>query len=381
MIAVFRANPQAFSGATSIACALAACCAFLSCPRSKRSPTTRPAAEVSRQTAEWSGGVVADTTPESDRLRLVTPAGNARTADAGAGSCNSRLTAVAAVRALARRARRIVDSKSTDPGLAQAQQNVEPTPAQPPVEEKRRRPKLRLRREEPTPAAEEPVAPAAEAPPRRRRLLPLRQRPSRRWLNASVEYWWLVIALGSRGRGRCDGGVHSPPPRERRRRFVRFAVADRSISNRRRNVRRARWRRPSKGGRADAFLVEGEDDAGLVKTNLDDDLTSIRRRRPRVANLLRLAASISGAAAPAASRVDDTMSSESAVRFDQQDALAEADFHMAYGLYDQAADLVKIAIDREPASPRPEAQAARDLLRVGQQGSVPRHRARSVRHA
>ena len=37
------------------------------------------------------------------------------------------------------------------------------------------------------------------------------------------------------------------------------------------------------------------------------------------------------------------------MRFDQQDALAEADFHMAYGLYDQAADLVKIAIDREPA--------------------------------
>ena len=50
--------------------------------------------------------------------------------------------------------------------------------------------------------------------------------------------------------------------------------------------------------------------------------------------------------APAAA--DDTLSSETAVRFDQQDALAEADFHMAYGLYDQAADLVKIAIDREP---------------------------------
>ena len=45
---------------------------------------------------------------------------------------------------------------------------------------------------------------------------------------------------------------------------------------------------------------------------------------------------------------DDTMSSETAVHVDQQDALAEADFHMAYGLYDQAADLVKIAIEREP---------------------------------
>src|SRR5690606_23032685 len=33
---------------------------------------------------------------------------------------------------------------------------------------------------------------------------------------------------------------------------------------------------------------------------------------------------------------------------DQGDPLAEADFHMAYGLYDQAADLVKAALAREP---------------------------------
>jgi pilus assembly protein FimV len=45
---------------------------------------------------------------------------------------------------------------------------------------------------------------------------------------------------------------------------------------------------------------------------------------------------------------DETMSSETAVHVDQQDAVAEADFHMAYGLYDQAADLVKIALSREP---------------------------------
>ncbi|HKZ72533.1 MAG TPA: FimV/HubP family polar landmark protein, partial [Steroidobacteraceae bacterium] len=45
---------------------------------------------------------------------------------------------------------------------------------------------------------------------------------------------------------------------------------------------------------------------------------------------------------------DDTISSEAAINLDQGDALAEADFHMAYGLYDQAADLVRIAIEREP---------------------------------
>jgi pilus assembly protein FimV len=49
-----------------------------------------------------------------------------------------------------------------------------------------------------------------------------------------------------------------------------------------------------------------------------------------------------------ASSPEDTMSSESAVNLDQGDPLAEADFHMAYGLYDQAADLVRIALEREP---------------------------------
>ncbi|HEY5020079.1 MAG TPA: FimV/HubP family polar landmark protein, partial [Steroidobacteraceae bacterium] len=46
--------------------------------------------------------------------------------------------------------------------------------------------------------------------------------------------------------------------------------------------------------------------------------------------------------------IDDSVSSEAPVALDQGDPLAEADFHMAYGLYDQAADLVQIAISREP---------------------------------
>jgi pilus assembly protein FimV len=45
---------------------------------------------------------------------------------------------------------------------------------------------------------------------------------------------------------------------------------------------------------------------------------------------------------------DETISSETAINLDQGDPLAEADFHMAYGLYDQAADLVRIAIARDP---------------------------------
>jgi pilus assembly protein FimV len=42
------------------------------------------------------------------------------------------------------------------------------------------------------------------------------------------------------------------------------------------------------------------------------------------------------------------MSMEGAASIEAGDPLAEADFHMAYGLYDQAADLVQLAIKREP---------------------------------
>jgi pilus assembly protein FimV len=45
---------------------------------------------------------------------------------------------------------------------------------------------------------------------------------------------------------------------------------------------------------------------------------------------------------------EDTIAGDTAVALEQQDPLAEADFHMAYGLYDQAAELVKGAIQREP---------------------------------
>ena len=52
------------------------------------------------------------------------------------------------------------------------------------------------------------------------------------------------------------------------------------------------------------------------------------------------------AAAPAAS--DETLSSQTVINLDQADPVAEADFHMAYGLYDQAAELVQKALEAAP---------------------------------
>ena len=44
------------------------------------------------------------------------------------------------------------------------------------------------------------------------------------------------------------------------------------------------------------------------------------------------------------------MSSQTVINLDQADPVAEADFHMAYGLYDQAADLVTKALNSNPDS-------------------------------
>ena len=45
---------------------------------------------------------------------------------------------------------------------------------------------------------------------------------------------------------------------------------------------------------------------------------------------------------------EETISTEAALDLDQADPLAEADFHMAYGLYDQAVDLVRMALQNSP---------------------------------
>lgn len=65
---------------------------------------------------------------------------------------------------------------------------------------------------------------------------------------------------------------------------------------------------------------------------------------------LRQPAARAQRAAPAAAAVpaEETMSSQTVINLDQADPVAEADFHMAYGLYDQAAELVQKALDAAP---------------------------------
>ncbi|HEY0681889.1 MAG TPA: FimV/HubP family polar landmark protein [Steroidobacter sp.] len=347
MIALFRANPQAFSGNNINRLRAGSVLRIPELSEIEAISADEAGAEVSRQVAEWSGGVVADTTPESDRLRLVTPQETPTPptpAQAPQQQAQQQPQPSASPGTPSTPDRRL---EVENPGLAQAQQNVDPTPAQPPVEPMPSEEVVTptdSQATEPAPATEEPVAPAAEAQPQTPPKATPAPTPEPSLLDTLKDYAWVaLIALGllivlgvafvRRRREAEEDSLDSlsmpmdfEPPSERPARALAPS---------------------SKGGRADAFLVEGEDDAGLVKTNLDEDLDfdapePTKRREPS-------RGFEPAAAAPAARGVEDTMSSESAVRFDQQDALAEADFHMAYGLYDQAADLVKIAIDREPS--------------------------------
>jgi pilus assembly protein FimV len=80
-----------------------------------------------------------------------------------------------------------------------------------------------------------------------------------------------------------------------------------------------------------------------------DTTIVVEERRPVDASPTPARGAAPASARKAAAAVPiDTISGEEPVSVESGDPLAEADFHMAYGLYDQAADLVQLAIKRAP---------------------------------
>ena len=128
----------------------------------------------------------------------------------------------------------------------------------------------------------------------------------RRWRESRDQVPFGEIAAGD-ATDVSSGDALSQPP----------AAADRNSDT-------SRLRRPNIGG---------EQSSGLLVEESGEHAQPDRAR--------------ASAPAQAASGLD-TLSGETAINLDQSDPMAEADFHMAYGLYDQAADLVKLASSREP---------------------------------
>jgi pilus assembly protein FimV len=357
MLAIYQNNPAAFDGNMNVMRSGA----VLRIPDSSVAAaisSSEANAEIRRQWTAWRSGPGAASSAASDsepgRLRLVTPAepGAAGT-DSATSAQNTQLQGrVRELEAQVEEAKRLLELKNAEVAQLQARLSTQPQPSAvtpPPVEQPAATAEPPAPAAETPPPAEEPVAqasdpalaaseptPQAEAPPAEEPKPAATAEPAPAQggsiIDTLTEYWWvggaLVIALlaffglrafRSRQRNDFDDSLS------------RLAASSAGAAALDRGDSFASDTQPVRGGpglgREAAFVVE----------------ESGTHERPRFGGDL--------GAAPAPRNVataDETISSETAINLDQGDPLAEADFHMAYGLYDQAADLVRIAISREP---------------------------------
>ena len=355
LVAIYRANTQAFSGNMNLLRAGT----HLSLPGDAEIEAVSPGeavAEVQRQNSAWneshSSSSASNGTGGSGQLRLVTPqesgpaagAGASSGAEAGAGGGSASAAKASALQQQVTQlqsqlsdSQRLLQLKNEE--LARLQARAATTSAAPtptpvtPV---------------PTPAL--PAAPAATSPPAA--LTPPPPSPSpaasvpkpaaapvvhpvvepeSSMLDLAEEYWYvpagllaILIALlvvravrsrqedaFDRSLGRVsEPGFETPPPT----RLRSDTIPVRALS-----------------GVRDEPSYKVEESGSHEAPNFD-----------RVGV-------VGGGAGTRPVAIEDHVSTGAPVGIDQGDPLAEADFHMAYGLYDQAADLVQIAITREPA--------------------------------
>lgn len=341
MVSIYQNNPNAFDGNINVLRSGST----LHLPDSSQIQAISAAeasAEVARQYEAWRSGS-ASAGDDAGRLRLVTPEqGTAApsTTTAAAPATPSTTTGTAAtdgdIQARVRQleaelaeARRLLEVRNAE--LATLQGTTAPAPAEgteAPVEGTEAPEATDATAAPAETPAEAPATPAAEEKPAKkpakRAAAPEEQGPT--LLERLLDYWWVLAALVAAGLG--------------------FAIFQR--------VRRER-------GSAETDLEEA-----LGAPDLRTGGPRYAPPRPTEGDILveekravepaRAAASVA-AAAPTAAAVEstravpsfeETLSGDAQASTEPGDPLAEADFHMAYGLYDQAADLVQLAIRREP---------------------------------
>ena len=350
MIAVYRANPDAFGGNINILRSGA----VLRLPGADDVAALNQAeaiGEVKRQMEAWRGGSAAAST---GHLRLVTPGAGAGTSQSSGSASSAESKALqgrANQEAQAAEAKRLLELKNNElselqrklggpttpaapaaPPLAKTVTPPAATPAPPPAPAQAAQPPA-PQPAVPAPAPLPPPAATTSAPtpvpapvPAPVHAAPKKPAPaeSGSWIDWVAANWWLpagvivVLILGlafaaRRRRQETSGGGGDFP-----------GLDSTDITN---------FRDPT----ARISTGRGEDDSFLVEESGEHPMPEFNEPAEK------FGAITSDLKAP-----EDTMSSESAVNLDQGDPLAEADFHMAYGLYDQAADLVRIALEREP---------------------------------
>ena len=367
MLAIYQGNPRAFEQNMN----LLRTGAVLRMPDAAAVNAVSPGealTEIRRQTAAWRS--TSSTTPgtaseQPGRLKLVTPSESPAAGASPAGASaqvNALQGRVNDLEAQIAESKRLLALRDADLARLQAQlaakQAAQPQSAQPPATQREAQRTPPSRQPEATAVAPTATPPAPVTPPEKATAsstqppeapaktasqpTPARPQPSAggSLFDTIKDLWWvvLVVLLGlvaialtrivrsrrasefddSLGRLAVAGaGGASPAPDFGSGGGARFAPVETPV----------RSSAPAAAPPESTFLVE--------------ESGSHERPRPGAA----------AAPAPAPRHVasDDTISSETAINLDQGDPLAEADFHMAYGLYDQAADLIRIAISREPA--------------------------------
>ena len=341
MVAIYQSNPQAFEGNINVLRAGS----LLKVPSASDVSAiseSAAAAEVSRQYRMWREGVPAAEGSEaaSGRLRLVTPeqgtpAASTATTQAQAGSAASSAgsaqlqSRVQQLEAELAEARRLLEVRNAELATLQAQAGTaQPGATASPGAAPGEAPTVSETAPPAGPAAEAPAAPVEAAPapapkpaakPRKASTPKPKPEAAPSLLERLGEYWWVLLGLLAAALG--------------------YAFFKRGRSA---------------GGAKEVDLQEA-----LARTTTDLRATSVRtrdsdilveERRPVEPLAAPRATPAPRAAEPGrrAGAVDDTLSGDGPVSIEAGDPLAEADFHMAYGLYDQAADLVQLAIKREP---------------------------------
>jgi pilus assembly protein FimV len=342
MIAIFRANPEAFNGNINVLRAGA----ILRVPSSGEIAgiaASEAAGEVRRQTADWRAATGGQ---EPGRLQLVTPPeGEAEAAAApdASGRVESQIGSLQDDIAEQKRLLELRNQELADLQRKLAESRAQaavPTPAPAPAPEP-------APIETPEPDGETAVAPEDDmgqpdaAPPEAAKPTPAEPKPAPKakadtgpsFFETLADNWMILLGAAAlvilgmlgfnymrRRRGEdVDGALKgfdlpqtAPIPTETQR-LRALATGDRT----------AEMIRPP------VFDEAEDDDQDIVVEERPVARPKTETTRPGVGH-------------------EETISAEAALDLDTADPLAEADFHMAYGLYDQAVDLVRMALQREP---------------------------------
>ena len=359
MLAIYQANPKAFDKNMNVLRSGA----VLRMPDAAQVATVSAAeatSEIRRQYAAWRGEAApaaAAAGAEPGRLKLVTPSegASAGTApSAPSGQTAALQNKVKDLEGQLAEQKRLLELKDADLARLQSQLAAKQTPAQatppavppppakaPPAEQPpaQATPPPVAEVKPPAPAPEvAPPAPAPEAAPPAPKPAPTpaAKTPAPSGGGSILDYWWVallaLLAVVGFGASRILRARRASAFDDSLGRLA-VAGADAAEGEREPMV-------PSRGFASGGAPVRPTPAAAAEPAFLVEETGT--HERPRFTP--------GGAPPPAAKHVasDETISSETAINLDQGDPLAEADFHMAYGLYDQAADLIRIAISREP---------------------------------